>query len=45
MLRGAYQASQQLVFGLTSLLEGDAGIMWGLLLLALFVSLIVGRNP
>jgi hypothetical protein len=45
MLRGAYQASQQLVFGLTRLLEGDAGIMWGLLLLALFVSLIVGGNP
>jgi hypothetical protein len=45
MLRGVYQVAQQLVFGLTSLLEGDAGIMWGLLLLALFISLIVGRNP
>jgi hypothetical protein len=45
LLRGAYQALQALLLGVTSLLEGDAGIMWGVLLLALFVSLIVGGKP
>ena len=45
LLRAAYQLLQGLLLGVTSLLEGDAGIMWGLLLLALFVSLIVGGKP
>ena len=45
ILRPAYQALQELMQGVTNLLEGDAGIMWGLLLVALFVSLIVGGNP
>jgi hypothetical protein len=40
-----YGFVRRLVTGVTSLLEGQAGIMWGLLLLALFVSLIVGGNP
>ena len=42
---GLYGATGRLVAGVTSLLEGQAGIMWGLLLLALFVSVIVGGNP
>jgi hypothetical protein len=44
VLRPAYRAMQELIQGVTHLLEGDAGIMWGLLLVALFVSLIVGGN-
>jgi hypothetical protein len=39
---GLYAMTGRLVASVTSLLEGQAGIMWGLLLLALFVSLIVG---
>jgi hypothetical protein len=42
---GLYAISERLVASVTSLLEGQAGIMWGLLLLALFVSLIVAGNP
>jgi hypothetical protein len=42
---GVYAISGRLVASMTGLLEGEAGIMWGLLLLALFVSLIVSGNP
>jgi hypothetical protein len=41
----AYTDLQNLVAAATSMLEGEAGIMWGFLLLALFVSLFVGRKP
>ncbi len=44
-LRGAHAALGQLLVGITDLLEGDAGIMWGLLVLALLVSVIVNRTP
>jgi hypothetical protein len=36
---------QRLARAVTVTMEGEAGIMWGLLFLALLVSLIVGRNP
>ncbi len=45
ILRSAHIALRQLLVGLTNLLEGDAGIMWGLLVLALLVSVIVHRTP
>lgn len=36
---------QRLAGGITRTMEGEAGIMWGLLFLVLFVSLIAGGNP
>jgi hypothetical protein len=42
---GVYSISGSLIASVTGLLEGEAGIMWGLLILALFVSLIVGGTP
>jgi hypothetical protein len=45
MLHGARNALRQLLLGVSGLLEGDAGIMWGLLVLALLVSVIVHRTP
>lgn len=40
-----YRGAQRISETVTAVLEGEAGIMWGLVLLALFVSLIVGRKP
>jgi len=36
----AYQLLGQLIFGLVTILEGDGGILWALLLLVLLISLI-----
>jgi hypothetical protein len=44
-LRRLYLALQRTSASVSGLLEGEAGIMWSLVLLALFVSLIAGRKP
>jgi hypothetical protein len=42
---GLHATLRELIASVTRLFEGDAGIMWGLLVLVLIVSLIVGRSP
>src|SRR5262249_8604980 len=40
-----YRQLRRLSFAFTNLLEGESGIMWTLLFLALFISLFTQRTP
>jgi hypothetical protein len=40
-----YLALGNMVQTITRVLEGEAGIMWSVLFLVLYISLIAGRNP
>jgi hypothetical protein len=45
LIKGIYLALSSMVQMITRVLESEAGIMWSILFLVLFISLIVGRNP